>query len=46
MMERKQQLTIFIIGHSIHLIERLLDLLEMERYHRCRGCPFQSVQPP
>ena len=47
-MERKQQLTIFTIGHSIHPIERFLDLLEMNGITAVadvRSSPFSHHNP-
>lgn len=47
-MERKQQPTIFTIGHSIHPIERFLDLLEMNGITAVadvRSSPFSRHNP-
>lgn len=47
-MERKQQLTIFTIGHSIHPMERFLDLLEMNDITAVadvRSSPFSRHNP-
>ena len=48
MIERKQQPTIFTIGHSIHPIERFLDLLEMNGITAVadvRSSPFSRHNP-
>ena len=47
-MERKEQLTIFTIGHSIHPIERFLGLLEMNGITAVadvRSSPFSRHNP-
>ena len=48
MIERKQEPTIFTIGHSIHPIERFLDLLEMNGITAVadvRSSPFSRHNP-